>query len=154
MDDPTLDPQIKMNLQRQKEEEKRRENSCAILYSRRPNPIVPPVCFISVDPFITWIREVYYTVPDTMLVEQLYMDKDVFGQCSALSNMSRARHGSNRRESRKLRLEAMFDCLVGSLIPEEVDAVQHSIYVKAEAAFALARYEDTINVACKTYLPL
>ena len=44
--------------------------------ARKLDPIVPPVRFISIDPYNHWIKKVHMVVPDTMMAEQLFCDID------------------------------------------------------------------------------
>lgn len=116
-----------------------------------------PVLFVDVDPSYLWIRQVTREMTDllacffntrdafmgfqismlqydTMWLEQLWMD-GIWGQIQALRNMARPR-GPSRGSL--LKLDGMFDCLVGK---DVLDDFLHHFYVRCEAAYALANWQ-------------
>lgn len=137
------DPTQRQLLEREQEEERRRENANALAMARKLDPIVPPVRFISIDPYNHWIKKVHLVVPDTMMAEQLFCDidaNDVCGQVNALRNLSIARLGSYRKKSIDIRIKAFSDCILKVKIPPI--EIEHSKFVRAEAAFCLANWQN------------
>ena len=133
------DENTRKQLEKEKEVETRRVNANALSMARK-GATLPPIRYISIDPFVYWIKDVRIICPDQMYVEQLYTDYESFGQITALRQMSNAKPGSNREESARLRIKAISDCLL--LVKSSPIEITHHRFIRAEAAFSLAKWQN------------
>ena len=62
------------------------------------------------------------------------------GQINALRNLSIARPGSYRKKSIDIRIKALSDCILKVKMPPI--EIEHSKFVRAEAAFCLANWQN------------
>lgn len=144
----------------------KKEGVSALTLAREGNA---PLKLLLVDPLHTILGEVVACVPDNVLVEQLFTNtlrnasgdrrSDIFSQIRAIRSLAKVTHSpfySNEpsQPTRQLfQLRALSDCLqsrnqsennatYGSAYARSSTKVDHSVYVRAEAALALAQWQN------------
>ena len=134
--DDVPDENMKKQAEKLKEDEHRREHATALAMARKG---MPPIRYISIDPYCYWIKMVHVVAPETMFVEQLYMDIEILGQINALRQMTISRPGSMKERPMTMCVKAMSDCLLH--VKSNQIEITHHKFVRSEAAFALARWQ-------------
>jgi len=115
------------------------------------------------DPQFHQAAEIHVIGPDCLLVEQLFAindNKDVLRQIQAIRSLSRAHSLAKNKSGAPevadipagkypiLQLKALYECLIGATQQDEglhdknVMSRPHCPSVRAEAAFALARWQN------------
>ena len=115
------------------------------------------------DPQFHQAAEIHVIGPDCLLVEQLFAindNKDVLRQIQAIRSLSRAHSLAKNKNGAPevadipagkypvLQLKALYECLIGATQQDEglhdknVMSRPHCPSVRAEAAFALARWQN------------
>lgn len=119
-----------------------------------------PIKLVYPDPNCVTLQECRLNIPDTMLVELLFLDQDannVLRQVQALRSLSMyVPEYADREEldvqryyiprgSRRLQLKAFSDCFLNNNKPKNADlkaVSSHHYFVGGEAAFALAQWQN------------
>ena len=117
-----------------------------------------PIRFVALDPLSLYIIEANNISADALLIEQLYAEQfesNIKYQCQALRSLARgsvlnvtSHNLSDSIKSEKIQLKALEDCLLGvnplSTGNSDSNCIsqQHSVYIRAEAAYALAKWQN------------
>ena len=118
-----------------------------------------PVKLVLFDPLFFVFCDVHFTGPPSLLVEQLFSSidgRDVHRHVNALRCLARtgatinSPPGGQGDKGSRMQLRALYDCLMGlqqristvSAIPKGVISRPHCMYTRAEAAMALAQWQN------------
>eukprot|EP01038_Epipyxis_sp_PR26KG_P006223 gene6223-8576_t len=145
------------------QERSEEESKTALMFVRDADH---PIRFVILDPLCQHLADIHNISSDYLLIEQLFSEMfeyNVFYQCQSIRSISRSSalappstamatiiNSTNHTKSDKnlkLQSKALYECLMGvaqNMPDSRYINGQHNIYIRIEAAFGLANWQNNI----------